>query len=104
MRGCFRVVAGHRQGVSFYHYDRICSLLQMDLDAYVEARNGLVQRDLVAFDGSRFQVLSLPDSPRDPLNQALTTAEALDDSDRTGARQALLRSLRRPGDDDLGRP
>lgn len=96
----FLVVAGDRQGVSFYHYDRILSLLKMDLDTYVEARNGLVQKDLVAFDGSRFQVLSLPSAPCVEVAEALTSAEALDEGDRAAARQDLLRSLRRPGGND----
>jgi len=57
----FLVLVSDRQGLSFYSYDKICSLLQMDLDDYLEARNQLIQRDLIAFDGRLFQVLSLPD-------------------------------------------
>jgi hypothetical protein len=57
------LLAGDRQGVSFYHYDRLCSLLQADLDTYLQARTGLLAKDLLAFDGARFQVLSLPERP-----------------------------------------
>jgi len=32
----------------------------MSLDQYVEARNGLIAKDLIAFDGTLFQVLCLP--------------------------------------------
>lgn len=60
----FLLLAGDRRGVSFYHYDSICAVLECPLDAYIAARNGLIDKDLVAFDGARFQVLSLPDKPR----------------------------------------
>lgn len=59
----FLVLAANRSGLSYYHYDRICTILEMALDDYVEARNGLIARDLIAFDGSRFQVLELPRQP-----------------------------------------
>jgi len=54
------LLAGNRDGVSFYGYDAICSLLRCTLDDYLDARNGLIDKDLIAFDGTRFQVLSLP--------------------------------------------
>lgn len=56
----FLVLAGDRNGVSFYSYDRICAHLLICLDDYIEARNSLIRKDLVAFDGTFFQVLSLP--------------------------------------------
>jgi hypothetical protein len=56
----FLVLAADRHGLSFYSYDTICSLLQMDLDQYINARNGLIDKDLIAFDGTVFQVLELP--------------------------------------------
>lgn len=59
----FLVLVSDRHGLSFYAYDKICSLLQIDLDDYLEARNRLIQKDLIAFDGRFFQVLSLPDRP-----------------------------------------
>ena len=34
----------------------------MSLDQYVEARCALIKKDLIAFDGTVFQVLSLPAS------------------------------------------
>ncbi len=57
------VLVSDRHGLSFYGYDKLCSLLQLDLDDYLEARNQLIQKDLVAFDGTLFQVLSLPERP-----------------------------------------
>jgi hypothetical protein len=38
-------------------------LLQLSLDEYLEARDGLLNKDLIAFDGTLFQVLDLPESP-----------------------------------------
>ncbi len=54
------VLAGDRNGISFYSYDKICTLLQMQLERYVMARDDLIKKDLVAFDGTLFQVLDLP--------------------------------------------
>jgi hypothetical protein len=60
----FLVLAADRHGVSFYRYDSICAVLECTLDTYLEARNGLIDKDLLAFDGTRFQVLSLPARPQ----------------------------------------
>jgi hypothetical protein len=62
----FLVLAANRHGVSFYGYDAICELLHMPAECYLEARNRLIDKDLIAFDGTRFQVLSLPDQPPQP--------------------------------------
>jgi hypothetical protein len=59
----FLVLAADRYGISFYSDDRICSLLQLSVEQYIEARNGLIQKDLIAFDGRLFQVLELPAFP-----------------------------------------
>jgi hypothetical protein len=59
----FLALVSDRYGLSFYSYDAICSLLQMTLDQYIEARNGLMEKDLIAFDGTIFQVLELPAEP-----------------------------------------
>ncbi len=59
----FLVLASDRHGLSFYSYDSICTLLQMNLDQYIDARNGLIDKDLIAFNGTVFQVLELPARP-----------------------------------------
>jgi len=59
----FLVLVSDRHGLSFYSYDAICSLLQFSLDGYIEARDGLMEKDLIAFDGTIFQVLDLPQLP-----------------------------------------
>jgi len=55
------VLVSDRQGLSFYSYDKLCSLLALSLDDYLQARDGLIQKDLIAFNGTIFQVLSLPE-------------------------------------------
>jgi len=57
------VLAGDRNGISFYSYDKICTLLQMNLERYIMARDDLIDKDLIAFDGTLFQVLDLPPKP-----------------------------------------
>jgi hypothetical protein len=56
----FLVLVSDRNGLSFYSYDTICTLLELSLDEYVASRNSLMDKDLIAFDGTLFQVLDLP--------------------------------------------
>jgi hypothetical protein len=62
----FLVAASDRQGLSFYHDDRICSLLKIDLAALGEARQLLSERSLLAWRPPVYQVLSLPAQPVTP--------------------------------------
>ena len=62
----FLVIVSDRHGLSFYSYDAICTLLQLDLDQYVSARDGLMDKDLIAYNGTVFQVLELPAKPELP--------------------------------------
>ena len=67
----FLILAADRYGLSFYSYDRICSLLHMTLEQYTAARDGLIEKDLIAFDGTLYQVLSLPAiAAHRPMNTA----------------------------------
>jgi len=59
----FLILAADRYGLSYYSYDRICLLLHMTAEQYIEARDGLIKKDLIAFDGTLFQVLELPATP-----------------------------------------
>jgi len=59
----FLVAVSDRYGLSFYSSDSICSLLHMPYDNYSQARDSLIEKDLIAFDGTIFQVLDLPPSP-----------------------------------------
>lgn len=56
----FLILAADRHGLSFYGCNSICSQLGLDVDQYQEARDGLSKKDMLAFDGTIFQVLSLP--------------------------------------------
>jgi hypothetical protein len=56
----FLIMAADRYGLSFYSCNSICSLLGVTVDQYLKARDGLIGKDLIAFDGTIFQVLSLP--------------------------------------------
>jgi hypothetical protein len=56
----FLALVSDRNGLSFYSYDAICSYLHLTLEDYIEARDGLISKDLIAFDGTIFQVLALP--------------------------------------------
>ena len=59
----FLILAADRNGLSYYSYDAICTLLQLNLDQYMQARNDLIEKKLIAFDGTLFQVLDLPSKP-----------------------------------------
>ena len=64
----FLVLVADRYGLSFYCYDAICTFLQITTDQYIEARDSLIRKDLIAFDGTLFQVLDLPKKPvEDPM-------------------------------------
>ncbi len=76
----FLIIAADRNGLSYYSYDAICTLLQLNLDQYIQARNGLIEKKLIAFDGTLFQVLDLPSKPIKSSTSKLTdesTPEAL---------------------------
>ena len=72
----FLVIAGDRNGLSFYSYDSICNLLQMSVDQYLQARDALIKNDLIAFDGTIFQVLQLPETA--PASKSKSGPSALD--------------------------
>ncbi len=88
----FLVLAADRVGISFYGYDRICSVLELHLDAYITARNGLVDMELIAFDGRRFQVLSLPEAPSAPP-APLRSRQDLEEHDPATVRHLLCDAL-----------
>jgi hypothetical protein len=87
------VLAGDRNGVSFYSCDSICTLLQLEEHEYLFARNELIAKDLIAFDGKRFQVLCLPERPASPA-KALQTQEDFEESDPATIRKLIRQSLK----------
>lgn len=75
----FLGLAGDRNGISWYGYDRICSILGCLLDD--EARNGLLDKQLIASDGYIFQVLNLPEKPVIEEKRILKTGEDMEKYD-----------------------
>ena len=88
----FLVLAADRDGISFYRYDSICSILQLPLESYLQARDRLIDQDLLAFDGTRFQVLSLPQKPIPPIT-LLVTQQDRERDDPATIRALLLREI-----------
>ncbi len=56
----FLVLASDKNGLSFYGDKTIQSVLGLGDEAYTFARSCLIHKDLIAYDGTLFQVLSLP--------------------------------------------
>jgi len=74
----FLVLVSDRYGLSYYSYDSICSLLQLTLEDYIQARDDLLKRDLIAFDGTLFQVLQLPTKPLAPSTSRTDGRQAVE--------------------------
>lgn len=92
----FLVLAANQHGVSFYGYDAICAQLRMPLEVYLGARDRLIELDLIAFDGTRFQVLSLPTLPAAAKPRALKTPADFEAHDPATIRSIVQNSLGRP--------
>ncbi len=80
-------------GVSFYSYDRIVTLLHISLDEYIQARDALITKDLIAFDGRLFQVLSLPQSPISPPVRLLKTPDDMLEKDPATIHRTICEAL-----------
>ena len=89
----FLVLVADRQGLSFYSYDRICSILKITLEEYISARDGLIAQDLIAFDGTLFQVLSLPEGPVKTQSRPITSKEEMLRKDPASVRQLIQKEL-----------
>jgi len=80
----FLVTVSDRNGISFYHDDKICSLVKIGLVSLGEARDVLVSKSLLAYEYPIYQVLSLPAQPVTPL-----TREAIGSEHMKKIREAL---------------
>jgi hypothetical protein len=87
------VLVGDRQGLSYYSQDRLCTMLRMSLDDFITARNGLIEKSLIAFDGFMFQVLSLPDKPLTSDPKPLRASEDFETKDPLTIRQIIGQSM-----------
>jgi len=81
------VLVADRQGHSFYSHERLRALLAMSPDAYLRAREALRRKDLIAADGVRVQLLSLPAQP------VAFAGAPMSPSDQASACEALLATL-----------
>jgi hypothetical protein len=87
----FLVLLSDRSGLSFYRYDKISTLLRISVDEFILARDGLVEKDLLAFDGRTFQILSLP--PQGPKPTPLKGPKEREEKDPATIHQLITRSL-----------
>lgn len=94
------VLVGDRQGLSYYSQDRLCTMLRMSLDDFITARNGLIEKSLIAFDGFMFQVLSLPEKPLTLPPKPLTTREDFKNNDPFTIRKIIAQSIHSGDNDD----
>jgi hypothetical protein len=89
----FLILVSDRNGLSYYKYDNICTLLKISVDAYIVARNALIEKDLIAFDGHLFQVLSLPDTPVVSSSKPIRNAEEMQQRDPATVRRIIHEAL-----------
>ena len=89
----FLVIVGDRNGISFYSYDKICTLLRVSVDEHVLARDSLIEKDLIAFDGKFFQVLSLPEKVIHSSRSPLKIREEMEKHDPATIHQLIIHSL-----------
>jgi hypothetical protein len=88
------VLASDRDGLSYYSQEKMSSLLELSLDDFLEARNGLIKKSLIAFNGLMFQVLSLPAKPLESITKReLVDKEDFLENDRLSIAQFLNKSI-----------
>ncbi len=56
----FSVLAADRYGLSYYGDTRICKILNLKANELEDARNSLIQKDLILYKAPWVQVLDLP--------------------------------------------
>ena len=91
----FLVIVGDRQGLSYYSFDKICSLVAITADEYIVARDGLIDKDLLSFNGNLFQVLSLPEQVISKPESPLITKEDMQREDPATINQIIKNCFRK---------
>ncbi len=97
----FLILVSDRNGLSYYAYDRICTLLRISVDDYILARDGLIKKDLIAFDGYLYQVLSLPNKAADFTNPLLKTREEMESNDPATIHQLIRHDLEKKHEKEI---
>ena len=87
------VLVADRNGLSYYSFDKLWALLQLPLDDDLLARNALIKKDLIVFDGHLLQVLSLPLTPVRQPARPLHSAPHMAQADPATIRQIIRNSL-----------
>ena len=59
----FLVLASDKNGLSYYSDKSICTYTGLNSEMYDQARDSLIEKDLIAYNGRIFQVLELPFHP-----------------------------------------
>jgi len=88
------VLVGDHHGLSYYSQDKLCILLRMDMEDFMAARNSLIKKSLIAFDGFLFQVLSLPDKPLTVDSKPLETPRDFRERDPFTIRGVIHNTLK----------
>ncbi len=89
----FLILTADRNGLSYYSYDKLCMLLRISVDEYILARDALIEKDLIAFDGYLFQVLSLPEKPPIDSCAPLKSQNEMQKHDPATIRQLIVHSF-----------
>jgi hypothetical protein len=89
----FLVLAADRDGLSYYSYDKICTLLRLSVEEYIVARDALIDKNLIAFDGYLYQVLSLPQKVVAEAVKALSGDRDMGKHDPATIRRFIERSF-----------
>ncbi len=89
----FLVLAADRDGLSYYSYDKICTLLRLSVEEYIVARDALIDKNLIAFDGYLYQVLSLPQKVVAEAVKALSGDRDMGKHDPATIRRLIERSF-----------
>lgn len=72
----FLVTVADAQGLSYYADHSICRLLSFDQAQLIQARQSLIEADLIAYEAPLYQVLALPtqSAPSMPRHNNASTA------------------------------
>jgi hypothetical protein len=92
----FLVLVGDRHGISFYSYDKIASLLKLEVERLLKARDGLFQQSLIAFEDGRYQVLQLPARPHPQAERRRQQQEGQQRHQEFVAFAEILQQLAKP--------
>ncbi len=89
----FLIIVADRKGLSYYSYDKTCILCRISVDEYILARDMLIEKDLIAFDGRMFQILSLPERAVPCPVNLLKTKEAMEQHDPATVHQLIAHAF-----------